>query len=234
MGSVGDKEVLTVHAGVMAGKVKVRVVGHGHVGGAVALAAILDAKDAGACNGKHGRKGAFAGKTQFAILKRGGHAHGVVSLVELNVPYALVQTMLKIAVQVVDAFVGRHVPVRAVDGDRGARGAVCHGADGRAKAGGVVKVILELIEAQHHIAHVAGNVGHIDTQHGGAIVHNANADLGPVEGVTMNGGTARRGAEKLGSDHLVPNIEVFPTNCSANRRDYHYTPLKQGVFFSKK
>ena len=50
----------------------------------------------------------------------------------------------------------------------------------------------------------------------------------------MNGGTARRGAEKLGSDHLVPNIEVFRTNCSANKRDYHYTPLKQGVFFLKK
>ena len=157
-----------------------------------------------------------------------------MDLVEFNIPYALVQTMLKIAVQIVDAFVGRHMPVRAGDGDRGARGAVCHGADGRAKAGGVVKVILELIEAQHHIAHVAGDVGHVDTQHGGAIVHNANADLGPVEGVAMNGGTARRGAEKLGSDHLVPNIEVFRTNCSANRRDYHYTPLKQGVFFSKK
>ena len=218
----------------MTGKVKVRVVGHGHVGGAVALAAILDAKDAGACNGKHGRKGAVAGKAQLTVLKRGGHAHGIVDLVELNVPHAFMQTVLKIAVQVVGALVGGHMPVRAVDGNRGARGAVGHGADGRAKAGGVVKVILELIEAQHHIAHVAGNVGHIDTQHGGAIVHNANADLGPVEGVTMNGGTARRGAEKLGSDHLVPNIEVFPTNCSANRRDYHYTPLKQGVFFSKK
>ena len=234
VGSVGNKEVLAAHAGVMAGKVKVCVVGHGHVGGAVALATILDAKDAGACNGKHGRKGAFAGKAQFAILKRGGHAHGVVSLVELNVPHAFMQTVLKIAVQVVGALVGGHMPVRTVDGDRGARGAVCHGADGRAKAGGVVKVILELIEAQHHIAHVAGDVGHVDAKHGGAIVHNANADLGPVEGVTMNGGTARRGAEKLGSDHLVPNIEVFPTNCSANRRDYHYTPLKQGVFFSKK
>ena len=157
-----------------------------------------------------------------------------MSLVELNIPHALVQTMLKIAVQVVGAFVGRHMPVGAVNGNRGACGAVCHGADSRAKAGGVVKVILELIEAQHHIAHVAGNVGHVDAQHGGAIVHNANADLGPVEGVAMNGGTARRGAEKLGSDHLVPNIEVFRTNCSANRRDYHYTPLKQGVFFSKK
>ena len=144
------------------------------------------------------------------------------------------QAALKIAVQVVGALVGGHMPVRTVDGDHGARGAVGHGADGRSKAGGVVKVILELIEAQHHIAHVAGNVGHVDTKHGGAIVHNANADLGPVEGVTMNGGTARRGAEKLGSDHLVPNIEVFPTNCSANRRDYHYTPLKQGVFFLKK
>ena len=234
VGGVGDKEMFAVHAGVMACKVKVRVVGHGHVGGAVALAAIIDAEDAGARHGKHGRKGAVAGQAQLAILKRGGHAHGIVDLVELNIPYALVQAVLKIAVQVVDALVGRHMPVRAVDGDRGARGAVCHGADGRAKAGGVVKVILELIEAQYHIAHVAGNVGHIDTQHGGAIVHNANADLGPVEGVTMNGGTARRGAEKLGSDHLVPNIEVFPTNCSANRRDYHYTPLKQGVFFSKK
>ena len=234
VGSVSNKEVLTVHAGVVAGKVKVRVVGHGHVRGAVALTAIFDAKDAGTCNGKHGRKGAVAGQAQLAILKRGGHAHGVVSLVELNVPHALVQAMLKVAVQVVDALVGRHMPVRAVDGNRGARGAVCHRADGRAKAGGIVKVILELIETQHHIAHVAGDVGHIDAQHGGAIVHNANADLGPVEGVTMNGGTARRGAEKLGSDHLVPNIEVFPTNCSANRRDYHYTPLKQGVFFSKK
>ena len=61
MGSVGDKEVLTVHAGVMTGKVKVRVVGHGHVGGAVTLAAILDAEDAGARHGKHGRKGAVAG-----------------------------------------------------------------------------------------------------------------------------------------------------------------------------
>ena len=234
VGSVGNKEVLAVHAGVMAGKVKVRVVGHGHVGGAVALAAIFDTEAAGARHGKHGRKGAVAGKAQFAILKRGGHAHGVVSLVELNVPHAFMQTMLKIAVQVVDAFVGRHMPVRAGDGDRGVRGAVCHGADSRAKAGGVVKVILELIEAQHHIAHVAGDVGHVDAQHGGAKVHNANADLGPVEGVTMNGGTARRGAEKLGSDHLVPNIEVFRTNCSANRQDYHYIPLKQGVFFSKK
>ena len=234
VGSVGNKEVLAVHAGVMAGKVKVRVVGHGHVGGAVALAAVFDTEAAGACHGKHGRKGAVAGQAQLTVLKRGGHAHGVMDLVELNIPHALVQTMLKIAVQVVDAFVGWHMPVRAGDGDRGARGAVCHGADGRAKAGGVVKVILELIEAQHHIAHVAGNVGHVDAQHGGAIVHNANADLGPVEGVAMNGGTARRGAEKLGSDHLVPNIEVFRTNCSANRRDYHYTPLKQGVFFSKK
>ena len=69
MGSVGNKEVLAVHAGVMAGKVKVRVVGHGHVGGAVALAAILDTKDAGARHGKHGRKGAVAGEAQFAILK---------------------------------------------------------------------------------------------------------------------------------------------------------------------
>ena len=50
----------------------------------------------------------------------------------------------------------------------------------------------------------------------------------------MNGGTARRGAEKLGSDHLVPNIEVFRTNCSANSSNYHYSPLKQGVFFLKK
>ena len=82
----------------MTGKVKVRVVGHGHVGGAVALAAILDAKDAGACNGKHGGKGAVAGKTQLTVLKRGGHAHGVVSIVELNVPHALVQAVLKIAV----------------------------------------------------------------------------------------------------------------------------------------
>ena len=144
------------------------------------------------------------------------------------------QAVLKVAVQVVGAFVGRHMPVRASDSDRGTCSAVGHRADGCAKAGGVVKVILELIEAQHHVAHVAGNVRHIDTQHGGAIVHNANADLGPVEGVTMNGGTARRGAEKLGSDHLVPNIEIFRTNCSANKRDYHYTPLKQGVFFSKK
>ena len=234
MGGVGDKEVLTVHAGVMAGKVKERVVGHGHVRGAVALAAILDTKGAGARHGKHGRKGAVTGETQLAILKRGGHAHGVVDLVEFNVPHAFMQAVLKIAVQVVGALVGGHMPVRAVDGDRGARGAVCHGSDGRAKAGGVVKVILELIEAQHHIAHVAGNVGHIDTKHGGAIVHNANADLGPVEGVTMNEGTARRSAEKLGSDHLVPNIEVFRTNCSANRQNYHYTSLKQGVFFSKK
>ena len=61
MGSVGNKEVLAVHAGVMTGKVKVRVVGHGHVGCAVALAAILDAEDAGARHGKHGRKGAVAG-----------------------------------------------------------------------------------------------------------------------------------------------------------------------------
>ena len=234
MGSVSNKEVLAVHAGVMTGKVKVRVVGHGHVRGAVALAAIFDAKDAGARHGKHGRKGAVAGETQLAILKRGGHANGVVSLVEFNVPHAFMQAVLKVAVKVVGAFVGRHMPVRASDSDRGTCSAVGHGADGRAKAGGVVKVILELIEAQHHIAHVAGNVGHVDTKHGGAIVHNANADLGPVEGVTMNGGTARRGAEKLGSDHLVPNIEVFPTNCSANKRDYHYTPLKQGVFFSKK
>ena len=234
VGSVSNKEVLTVHSGVMAGKVKVRVVGHGHVGGAVALAAVFDTEAAGARHGKHGRKGAVAGKTQLTVLKRGGHAHGIVDLVELNVPHALVQTMLKIAVQVVGALVGGHMPVRAGDGDRGTCSAVGHRSDGRAKAGGVVKVILELIEAQHHIARVAGDVGHVDAQHGGAIVHNANADLGPVEGVTMNGGTARRGAEKLGSDHLVPNIEVFPTNCSANRRDYHYTPLKQGVFFSKK
>ena len=234
VGGVSNKEVLTVHAGVVTGKVKVCVVGHGHVGGAVALAAVFDTEDTGARNGKHGRKGSVARQAQLAILKRGGHAHGVMDLVELNIPHAFMQAVLKIAVQVVDAFVGRHMPVRAGDGDRGARGAVGHRADGRAKAGGVVKVILELIEAQHHIAHVAGNVGHIDTQHGGAVVHNANADLGPVEGVTMNGGTARRGAEKLGSDHLVPNIEVFQTNCSANRRDYHYTPLKQGVFFSKK
>ena len=156
MGSVGDKEVLTVHAGVVTGKVKVRVVGHGHVGGAVALATILDAEDAGARNGKHSRKGSVAGQAQLAILKRGGHAHGVVSLVELNVPYALVQTMLKIAVQVVGALVGGHMPVRAGDGDRGTCSAVGHRSDGRAKAGGVVKVILELIEAQHHIAHVAG------------------------------------------------------------------------------
>ena len=218
----------------MAGKVKVRVVGHGHVRGAVALAAIFDTETAGTRHGKHGCKGAVAGKAQLAILKRGGHANGVVSLVEFNVPHAFMQAVLKVAVKVVGTLVGGHMPVRAGDGDRGACGAVCHGADGRAKAGGVVKVILELIEAQHHIAHVAGDVGHVDAQHGGAIVHNANADLGPVEGVTMNGGTARRGAEKLGSDHLVPNIEVFPTNCSANRRDYHYTPLKQGVFFSKK
>ena len=69
VGCVSNKEVLAVHAGVMAGKVKVRVVGHGHVGGAVALAAILDTKDAGARHGKHGRKGAVAGETQFAILK---------------------------------------------------------------------------------------------------------------------------------------------------------------------
>ena len=157
-----------------------------------------------------------------------------MGLVELGVPHALVQAVLKIAVQVVGALVGRHVPVRAIDGDRGACGAVGHGADGRAKAGGVVKVILELIETQHHIAYVAGDVGYVNAQNGGAVVHNANADLGPVEGVAMNGGTARRGAEKLGSDHLVPNIEVFRTNCSANRRDYHYTPLKQGVFFLKK
>ena len=210
------------------------MVGHGHVGGAVALAAIFDTEAAGARHGKHGRKGAVAGQAQLTVLKRGGHAHGIVDLVELNVPHALVQAVLKITVQVVDAFVGRHMPVRTVNGDRGTRSTVGHGADCRAKAGGVVKVILELIEAQHHIAHVAGDVGHVDAQHGGTIVHNANADLGPVEGVAMNEGTARRGAEKLGSDHLVPNIEVFPTNCSANRRDYHYTPLKQGVFFSKK
>ena len=82
----------------MAGKVKVRVVGHGHVGCAVALAAILDAEDAGAGHGKHGRKGAVAGQAQLAILKRGSHAHGVVDLVELNIPYALVQAVLKIAV----------------------------------------------------------------------------------------------------------------------------------------
>ena len=157
-----------------------------------------------------------------------------MDLVELNVPHALVQSVLKIAVQVVGAFVGGHMPVCAGDGNRSACGAVCHGANGRAKAGGVVKVILELIEAQNHIAHVAGNVGHVDAQHSGAIVHNANADLGPVEGVAMNGGAARRGAEKLGSDHLVPNIEVFRSNCSANRPNYHYIPLKQGVFFSKK
>ena len=69
VGSVGNKEVLAVHAGVMAGKVKVRVVGHGHVGGAVALAAILDTKDAGARHGKHGCKGAVARETQLAILK---------------------------------------------------------------------------------------------------------------------------------------------------------------------
>lgn len=195
VGGVGNKEMLAVHTGVVAGKVKVRVVGHGHVGGAVALAAIIDAEDAGARNGKHGRKGSVAGQAQLAILKRGGHAHGVMDLVELNIPHTFVQAVLKVAVQVVGALVGGHMPVRAVDGDRGASGAVCHRADGRAKAGGVVKVILELIEAQHHIAHVAGNVGHIDTKHRGAIVHNANADLGPVEGVTMNRGTARRGAE---------------------------------------
>ena len=64
VGSVGNKEVLAVHAGVMAGKVKVRVVGHGHVSGAVALAAILDTKDAGVRHGKHGRKGAVAGICQ--------------------------------------------------------------------------------------------------------------------------------------------------------------------------
>ena len=218
----------------MTGKVKVRVVGHGHVGGAVALAAILDTKDAGARHGKHGRKGTVAGKTELAVIERGGHAYGIMVLVELNVPHALMQAVLKVAVQVVGAFVGRHMPIRAGDGDRGTRSAVGHGANGRAKAGGVVKVILELIEAQHHITHVARDVGHVDTKHGGSIVHNANADLGPVEGVTMNGGTARRGAEKLGSDHLVPNIEVFRTNCSANRPNYHYTLLKQGIFFSKK
>ena len=190
------------------------MVGHGHVGGTVALATVLDAEAARRRHGKHGRKRAIAGKTQLAILKRGGHAHGIVDLVELNVPHALVQAVLKVAVQVVGALVGRHMPVRAVDGDRGARGAVGHGANGRAKAGGV---ILELIEAQHHIAYVTGDIGYVNAQHGGAIVHNANADLGPVEGVTMNGGTARRSAEKLGSDHLVPNIEVFRTNCSANR-----------------
>lgn len=187
VGGVGDKEMFAVHAGVMACKVKVRVVGHGHVGGAVALAAIIDAEDAGARNGKHGRKGSVAGQAQLAILKRGGHAHGVMDLVELNIPHTFVQAVLKVAVQVVGALVGGHMPVRAVDGDRGASGAVCHGADGRTKAGGVVKVILELIKAQHHIAYVAGNVGHIDAQHGGAIVHNANANLGPVEGVAMNG-----------------------------------------------
>ena len=98
VGSVGDKEVLTVHAGVMAGKVKVRVVGHGHVGGAVALATILDAEDTGARNGKHSRKGSVAGQAQLAILKRGGHAHGVMDLVELNIPHAFMQAVLKIAV----------------------------------------------------------------------------------------------------------------------------------------
>ena len=90
-----------------------------------------------------------------------------MDLVELNIPHTFVQAVLKVAVQVVGALVGGHMPVRAVDGDRGASGAVCHRADGRAKAGGVVKVILELIEAQRHIAHVAGNVGHIDTKHRG-------------------------------------------------------------------
>ena len=98
MGGVGDKEMFAVHAGVMAGKVKVRVVGHGHVGGTVALATILDTEDTGACNGKHGRKGAVAGQAQLTILKRGGHAHGVMDLVELNIPHAFMQAVLKIAV----------------------------------------------------------------------------------------------------------------------------------------
>ena len=69
VGGVGNKEVLAVHAGVMAGKVKVRVVGHGHVRGAVALAAIFDTEAAGVRHGKHGRKGAVAGQAQLAILK---------------------------------------------------------------------------------------------------------------------------------------------------------------------
>lgn len=55
-------------------------------------------KTPGARHGKHGRKGAVAGQAQLAILKRGGHAHGIVDLVELNVPHALVQAVLKIAV----------------------------------------------------------------------------------------------------------------------------------------
>lgn len=147
MGGVGNKEMLAVHAGVVAGKIEVGVVGHRHIGGAVALAAVLDAEGAGARNGKHGRKRAVAGQAQLAVLKRGGHAHGVVDLVELNIPHALMQTVLKIAVQVIGAFVGGQMPVCAIDGDRGTRSAVCHGADGCAKAGGVVKVILELIEA---------------------------------------------------------------------------------------
>ena len=98
VGSVGNKEVLAVHAGIMAGKVKVRVVGHGHVGGAVALAAVLDAQAARRRYGKHGRKRAVAGKSQLAVLERSGHAHGIVGLIELNVPHALVQAMLKVAV----------------------------------------------------------------------------------------------------------------------------------------
>ena len=154
-----------------------------------------------------------------------------MDLVEFSIPYALVQAVLKIAVQVVGALVGGHMPVRTVDGDRGARGAVCHGADGRAKAGGLGLPGNRTFTAVFTVTRTG--VFRIEYGCESDRAHNANADLGPVEGVTMNGGTARRGAEKLGSDHLVPNIEVFPTNCSANRRDYHYTPLKQGYFSQK-
>ena len=69
VGGVGYKEVLTVHAGVVAGEVKVRVIGHGHVGGAIALAAVLDAEAARRRHGKHGRKRAVAGESQLVILE---------------------------------------------------------------------------------------------------------------------------------------------------------------------
>ena len=143
-----------------------------------------------------------AGKAFLAVRADVAHRHGGTLRRGLLVrlPDALVETA-RPAVQGVGPVIGRHVVFPAVQRERAPGDAVGIAADERSEKGAALQirgreVILQPVEAQHHVAELAVAVGHLERDDDAAVIGDAGlAAAGVTQGVDLHGGSFACGSK---------------------------------------
>jgi len=121
-----------------------------------------------------------AGEALLAVLAEVGELEGGAELAghRTGRPGDLVEALA--AVQAVLAVVDRQAELLPVEGEAALGDAVAVAPDEAAEVGALRRVVVQVVEPEHHVVEVAARVRHVQRHHGAAVTRDAGHHAGAV------------------------------------------------------